>query len=287
MTLVAHTGYRLGIQMVMSSHQNVSECESKLVIKTGSSTYIQCLDNINLVSDEITSDDNEAVMRFVNNRIEDTEEGVTSEEVTVVFYSYAPKTDEGQCEDNSNLECQTSSRCISASLYEHVQKYNICQSPDGIHVNVEVDSKAETSFLGVAVFAGTLVLLFVVLITMNFIQKRSVCRVCRGLMCIDYDDTENFDVNHTSERPRFSLGDLPPNYSDLSLIGGYTNPALDVSDLPSTSERDQQSGIWMDSVNILGIPKTMSTGRMSVGSGTLPPSYSDAMIHKEEYNVHS
>lgn len=289
-TLVAKERYNIGLQLLVVPDRSSSDCDSRVSVNTGNNTYIHCLQSA-VLEGEFTSVKNEIKLLFTDERrVSPTlntgsDVSDTGGDVTVIFYSYTIKNSDGACAEALTQGCQNSARCVHLSLSDHLEEYNICQNTDVVQRYSDTSSKPQSSFIGVIVFAATLALLFIVLIAMQFFRKQPMCKVIRGLLCLDYDDTENLNVNQSTERPRFTLGDPPPSYSDLSFAGGFQNPNLDPGDMfPSQTEHNQQAGIWIDSVNNLGIPKTLSSGRISTTS-TLPPSYSEVIIHKEKYNV--
>lgn len=257
-------------------------------MKSGNQTDVTFLYNATLEK-EVKSVDNSVEISLSHNNGDDSTTDTCSsisDRLYVLFYTYIPTNSRDICLDVDTRKCALSSRCIHTSLLEYLETYNICQdnSFDDDDSSKSV-SEEETSYMGVAVFASTLAMLFIILILMQMCHSKSVVHVCRMLFCLANHDEEGGLTFHQEGQgaPDFTLDAPPPSYSDLSSIDGYQNQTLDedVSDVPQ--QPGQQSDGNTEGGIHISVPRTLSADRLS---STLPPSYSDVIIHQEKYHVH-
>lgn len=275
-SFTAGNGFNIGAQLFIESKMKLSDCDTKLKIITGNDTYINCIGTSPL-EDEIGSANNNIKLVFTNER-----ELYIAQDFFVLFFTFTLKNDRDLCEIPETQECMSSSRCVHKTVIEFIDTYDICRDT---HDTGAEKKESKATYTGVAVFVSFLGLVFAVLIGLQFFHKKSICQVCKTLLCLDYeyDDTRNLHQN--SNGADTGLDAPPPNYSDLSFVDRYPNNNNDSQSLNSSNQDQRRnSGLWMEGPATLSIPRNLSFDKLSISS-SIPPAYSDVIIHKEKYQV--
>ena len=288
--------FTIGVQLVTFQGGRPGQCGIKVYpyedIIVGPA---YCFWNTTWLKREITSATHQMdlVFKFDQSNI-DVNDSVI---IDVLFYSYTPANVKGLCDSDDTDVCELSTRCVRLSILEYAKQYNICQSGSKTpEINVDSTEEKETSYFGVAIFAGTLLFLLAVMIGLQLFHSKSFCKSLRLFFCVE-DDEDTTDRN-ADGRPQFTLDAPPPSYSDLSSIdsfqvststnvdnrvsrGNATEAELRVPRDPGISGNSQNSGPFRDP----NMHRNISFGGVSVAS-TLPPSYSEVIIHEDKYDVH-
>lgn len=273
--LESEEGFTVGIQLLQM--QGIQPSRSYCAIEVF--TYPErngaafCLWNMT-ANKEISSVINKLELLFEFNQ----PNFVSGAIVDVLYYSFTQSDSDGNCGRSDTDVCERSSRCVRLSVLEYVKQYNICQSSSNNNGDNVVEEEA--SYFGVAVFAGTLIFLLFILIGLQAVHSKNICRTIRGF-CLGADE----DDDGRSGRPQFTLDGPPPSYSDLSSIDSFQN--RDVNQIepsptdPGINLRSQGTIPTLDP----NVQRNVSAGGLSVAS-TLPPSYSDVIVHQDKYDVH-
>lgn len=157
--------YTIGLQILTISDETASRNDAQITITKANNTDVLSVER-GYLDKEIISEQNQIQIMFNAKQTSDQTED-SGDEVTVVFYSFAYKNDDGLCNDDSAQGCELTERCVHQSMSDHLEQYNICQNENNVQVIERNSSSPEFSFLGVAVFAVTLALLFLVLMAMH------------------------------------------------------------------------------------------------------------------------
>lgn len=267
--------FTIGMQLV-TRKVNLTACDVKLEISTGNSVISNCLSSMRLNKEQVSSGNvigiSVSATREVN--VFGEVSNASNTDISVLVYTFLATSEDTVCSDLDTQLCHSPLRCVDPSLLEYIEQYDICQTVSATDDYNEKDEK-ETPFLGVAVFGATLVFLLAILIGLQIFHGKSFLGAIRALFCMDEPRVDN--VATDSNRPHFTLDAPPPSYSDLCPVDNSQN---------SESGQSQFNASVQTEISAVGDQVLRRSTSGVSNTSTLPPSYSDVIIHEEKYHVH-